>query len=225
MARFKKIHTLSKMESIGLIPVFYHADAAIAKQVAGACHAGGALVMEFTNRGDFAWEVFSALEKYVRTELPDMILGVGSIVDPYTASLYIANGANFVVGPVLNAEVAKLCNRHGVPYMPGCGSATEVQQAQELGSDIVKVFPGDSVGGPDFVKSVKGPMPWTSIMPTGGVSPTYDSLSAWLKAGVTCMGVGSNLITKEILAKGDYKKLADDVKTALSIIAEIRSKK
>lgn len=223
MARFRKQKTLSIMEDIGFVPVFYHADIAVAKKVIAACHAGGARAVEFTNRGDFAADLFGELEKYVRAELPDIVLGVGSIVDPYIAAMYISRGVNFVVGPMFNREVAKICNRHAVPYMPGCGSATEIQEAQEAGCDIVKVFPGDSVGGPNFVKSVKGPMPWTQIMPTGGVSPTKESLTAWFSAGITCAGIGSNLITKEIVASGDWKTLTDAVARTRSLIVEIRS--
>ena len=224
MARFKRLETLVKMDELGLVPVFYHGDAQTAQNVARACHDAGACLIEFTNRGDFACDIFAQLETFARKELPHAILGVGSIIDPYIASLYIARGANFVVGPVLNSQVAKLCHRHGIPYIPGCGSATEIEQAYELGCPMVKVFPGDSVGGPNFVKSVRGPMPWVSIMPTGGVSPTLESLTAWFKAGVVAVGIGSNLITQELIGRNDFAAMADNIRQTLALIKTIRGR-
>ena len=205
-----------------MVPVFYHSDIETARQVAKACAAGGCPLLEFTNRGDHAWEVFTELERYCAREVPEMILGVGSVVDPGTASLYINCGANFVVGPILNPEVARTCNRRKIPYSPGCGSASEISQAEELGCEIVKVFPGAEVGGPKFVKAMKCPCPWTSIMPTGGVDSTEASLRAWFDAGVACVGMGSNLITKELLAARDWAGIAAKVRATLEIIRTIR---
>jgi 2-dehydro-3-deoxyphosphogluconate aldolase / (4S)-4-hydroxy-2-oxoglutarate aldolase len=224
MARFARLKVLSTMVETGMVPVFYHASFEVARDVATACVAGGCNLLEFTNRGDHAWEVFNELEKYCARELPQLILGVGSVVDPGTASLYINCGANFVVGPVLNPEVARACNRRKIPYSPGCGSASEISAAEELGVEIVKIFPGMEVGGPNFVKSVKGPCPWTMIMPTGGVEPTEASLKAWFGAGVTCVGMGSNLITKGLLAAKDYAGLGESVKTTLALIKQLRQK-
>jgi 2-dehydro-3-deoxyphosphogluconate aldolase/(4S)-4-hydroxy-2-oxoglutarate aldolase len=225
MARYRRIDVLNAMYESGLVPVFYHPEVEVVINVAKACAAGGARLLEFTNRGDFAWEVFRELEKYCAKDLKTLIPGVGSVVDPGTASLYINNGANFVVGPLLNPEVAKACNRRKVPYSPGCGSASEISQAEELGCEIVKVFPGAEVGGPSFVKSVKGPCPWTSIMPTGGVDTTEESLKAWFDAGVACVGVGTNLLTKELLAKKDYDGVTKSVERTLAIIQKVRPKK
>ncbi len=224
MARHSRMKVLNAMYDTGLVPVFYHADAEVVKNVAKACAKGGARLLEFTNRGDLAWQVFVELEKFCAAELPEMIAGAGSVVDPGTASLYINSGASFVVGPVLNAEVARACNRRKVPYCPGCGTAGEVSAAEELGCEIVKVFPGDCVGGPDFVRSLKGPCPWTSIMPTGGVDVTEESLAAWFGAGVACVGVGSNLITKELLKKKDYDGIARRVEEALRLVQKVRRK-
>ncbi len=225
MARFPRLKVLTTMEQTGMVPVFYHADIAVARDVAAACAGGGCNLLEFTNRGDHAWEVFNELEKFCAKEIPQMILGVGSVVDPGTASLYINNGANFVVGPLLNPDVARACNRRKVPYSPGCGSATEISAAEELGVEIVKIFPGKEVGGPGFVKAVKGPCPWVSIMPTGGVDPSEASLKAWFDAGVACVGMGSNLITKELLKAKDYAGLAAKVAETLALIRQIRGAK
>jgi catechol 2,3-dioxygenase-like lactoylglutathione lyase family enzyme len=117
------------------------------------------------------------------------------------------SGANFVVGSVLNPDLARLCNRRKVSYSPGCGSASEISTAEELGVEIVKIFPGDSVGGPKFVKSILGPTPWTRIMPTGGVEATRESIEAWFKAGVAAVGIGTNLIRKEWVQSGEYEKI------------------
>jgi 2-dehydro-3-deoxyphosphogluconate aldolase/(4S)-4-hydroxy-2-oxoglutarate aldolase len=222
MARFTRLKVLNTMIETGMVPVFYHADIEVARQVAAACAAGGCPLLEFTNRGDHAWEVFTELERYCAREVPELILGVGSVVDPGTASLYINCGANFVVGPVLNPDVARACNRRKIPYSPGCGSASEISQAEELGCEIVKIFPGGEVGGPKFVKAVKGPCPWVSIMPTGGVDSTEASLKAWFDAGVSCVGMGSNLITNDLLKAKDYAGLANKVRATRDIIGKLR---
>jgi 2-dehydro-3-deoxyphosphogluconate aldolase/(4S)-4-hydroxy-2-oxoglutarate aldolase len=224
MARFTRMQVLNAIYDISVVPVFYHPDLETAKNVVAAVSRGGCKLVEFVNRGDHAWEVFSELERHFGKADPSLILGVGSIVDPYTAAMYINCGANFVVGPSLNAEVAKLCNRRMIPYSPGCGSASEISDAQELGCEIVKVFPGKEVGGPGFVKNVLGPMPWTKIMPTGGVESSEESLTAWLSAGVAAMGMGSNLITKEMLAAKNWAGIEQNVKDTLARVKAIKAK-
>ncbi len=222
MARYKRLETLSLMKAIGIIPVFYNADFDVARDVACACADGGARVVEFTNRGDRAVNVFTRLEEYCAKERREIVLGVGSIVDAPTAAMYIGAGASFVVGPLLDEETAFLCNSRKIPYSPGCGTVTEIHRAHRLGVEICKIFPGAEVGGPAFVKNVQGPCPWTEIMPTGGVSPTKESLGAWFGAGVACVGMGSNLITKELLAARDYAGITKRVSEAIEIVKQIR---
>ncbi len=210
------------MYDTGMVPVFYHADLEVGKQVLRACYEGGVRVFEFTNRGDYAHEIFAALNKHVAKEMPDMLMGVGSVMDAGTAALYIQLGAEFVVSPILSVDIAKVCNRRKIGWSPGCGSLSEISYAEELGAEVVKIFPGTQVGGPAFVKAVLGPCPWTSIMPTGGVAPTEENLRGWFEAGVHCVGMGSKLITKEVTTNGDYETLSKTSAEALAIIKKYR---
>ena len=219
-----RLSVLTAMIDQGVIPVFYHPDAEVCRKVIQACANGGAKCIEFTNRGEFAAHVFLEVAQHFAAADPSVIMGAGSVVDAPTAGLYIANGAKFIVGPLTNPDVARLCNRRKIAYSPGCGSATEIGYAEELGCEIVKLFPGDSVGGPAFVKAMLGPCPWTKIMPTGGVDATEDSLTKWFKAGVACVGIGSNLITKELLAAKDYAGVEKKVAETIATIRKIRGK-
>lgn len=220
MARFDKLAVLNKMGGTGIVPVFYHQDVAVAQKVVKACYDGGIRVFEFTNRGDFAHEVFAQVVKYAATECPELALGVGSIVDAPTASLYIQLGANFVVGPLFNPEVAKVCNRRQIAYIPGCGSVSEVGFAQEAGCEVCKVFPGE-VLGPKFVKGLLAPMPWSRLMVTGGVEPSQENLSSWMKAGTFCVGMGSKLFPKEIIEAGDWSFITAQCKEVLGYWASL----
>lgn len=223
MARFSRIEVALTMKETGMVPVFYHNDAEVCKNVVKACYDGGVRLFEFTNRGDFAIEVFTEVTKWAIKECPEMIMGVGSIIDEATAALYIANGANFIVSPLIDEGTAKVCNKRKIAWSPGCGSVTEIGRAHELGAEVVKIFPGSQVGGPSFVKAVKGPMPWASIMPTGGVSPDEANLKLWFDAGVTCVGMGSQLFPKEVLAEKNYGYITSICEKALAIIRNIRS--
>lgn len=222
MAAKDRMAVLTAMMEQSIIPVFYDPDVEVCKNVIQACANGGARCIEFTNRGDFAAHTFLDVTRHFAVADPGVIMGVGSVVDAPTAAIYIAAGARFLVGPLLNAEVARLCNRRGIPYSPGCGSATEIGDAQELGCEIVKVFPGGSVGGPEFVRSVMGPMPWTRIMPTGGVDPSEESLRKWFDAGIVACGIGSNLITRDLLKAKDYAGIERKVRDAIELIARIK---
>ena len=222
MARFSRINVVLAMKESGMVPVFFNKDIEVCKKVLKACYDGGTRVFEFTNRGDRAHLVFQELIVWAEKETPDMILGVGSVVDAGTTSLYIQLGANFIVSPILNPDMAKVCNRRKISWSPGCGSLSEISKAEELGAEVVKIFPGSQVGGPSFVKAVLGPCPWTSIMPTGGVSPDEKNLTEWFKAGVHCVGMGSQLMVKDVEGKFDYAAIKEKTKEAISIIAKLR---
>lgn len=221
MAQFSRIEVAQVMKETGMVPLFYHPNVELGKKVLKACYDGGARLLEFTARGDFAHEVFAALTKYAIAELPGMIMGVGSVTDAAQASLYMSLGANFIVTPVLREDIAIVCNRKKVAWNPGCGTLTEITRAEELGCEVVKLFPGN-LYGPNFVKGIKGPQPWTSIMPTGGVTTEESNLRGWFDAGVTCVGMGSQLISKQILADEDYAGLEKKVADAIALIKKIR---
>ncbi len=220
MARFTRLEVYDAVMSAGLVPIFYNGDAKVAENVVGACLAGGTRVMELTNRGDHALKVFAHLSECF--EKSSLVLGVGSVVDAPTAALFIAHGANFIVSPNFNLEVAKLCNRRKIPYLPGCGTVSEISNAEEAGVEIVKIFPGETLGGPAFIKAVMGPMPWTRIMPTGGVEPTKEDVARWIKAGAACLGMGSNLIRKDYVSAGNYDGIQENVKNVLQYVQEAR---
>lgn len=221
MSIIDKSAVMQKMAESGMVPIFYHSDLETCKNVVKACYEGGVRVFEFTNRGDYAHEVFIQLSKWVVKECPELALGVGSIVDAPTAALYIQSGAHFIVGPLFNPDIAPVCNRRLIPYCPGCGTVSEIGKAQEQGCDITKLFPGD-VYGPAMVKNILAPMPWTKIMVTGGVSPEKENLSLWFKAGVFCVGMGSKLFPKECIQKQDWQYITNKCKEALGFIKTIR---
>ena len=210
------------MHDTGMVPVFYNSDPEICKQVISACYKGGVRVFEFTNRGDFAHEIFGELAKWAAAACPEMILGAGTVIDAPTAALYMQLGANFIVGPNFNAEIAAVCNRRLVPYSPGCGSVSEISNAQAAGCDVTKVFPAGNVGGPSFVKNVMAPLRWSNIMVTGAVSPEEDNLTAWIKSGVLCVGMGSKLFPKDVIAQGNWQAITDKCVEALGYIAKAR---
>jgi len=222
MARFTRIEVVQKMKDQGMVPLFYHADIEVAKKVLMAIYSGGARLLEFTSRGDYAHEVFRELNKFCEHNLPEMIMGVGSVTDGATASLYMQLGANFVVTPVFREDIAINCNRKKVLWSPGCGTLTEIARAEEMGCEVVKLFPG-SAYGPGFIKAIRGPQPWTNVMPTGGVSPDPDNLKKWFDAGAFCVGMGSKLMIKKENSDFDYKRIEITTKMTLECIEKIRS--
>jgi 2-dehydro-3-deoxyphosphogluconate aldolase/(4S)-4-hydroxy-2-oxoglutarate aldolase len=222
MAHFDRLTVYDTMLADGMVPLFYHSDLEIAKQVVAALAQGGSRVLEFTNRGDFAIEVFSSLVKYCAQHHPTMIIGVGSVEDAPTAGLFAVHGANFVVGPTFSEETARFCNRRKLAYIPGCGNLNDIATAEEWGAEIVKAFPGNSVGGAEFVKAVLAPRPWSRIMPTGGVSPDEDNLREWFKAGVACVGMGSQLIRSDWIKAGNFAAISELTRTTLERIRLIR---
>ena len=221
MAQYTRHQVITEMHNSGMIPLFYDPDIEISKNIVQACYQGGARLLEFTHRGDFAHEVFRELIRFANESLPGMIIGVGSVTDAASASYYLMNGANFIVTPVFREDIAIVCNRRKVLWSPGCGSLTEIAKAEEMGAEIVKLFPGN-IYGPEFIKAIKGPQPWTSIMPTGGVTTEKENLKAWFDAGVSCVGLGSKLISKELVKNQDYDQISNTIKKTLALIQTLK---
>jgi 2-dehydro-3-deoxyphosphogluconate aldolase / (4S)-4-hydroxy-2-oxoglutarate aldolase len=219
----KRLDVALKMREVGAIPLYYNPDIEICKEVISACYRGGLTIFEFTNRGEFAHEIFGELVKWARTELPDLVLGVGTVVEPGTCSIYIQLGAKFIVSPLMNEEMAPICNRRKVLWVPGCATASEINKAEELGAEVVKLFPGPTVGGPNFLKAYLGPCPWSNIMPSGGVAPTEENLAEWFGSGAFCVGMGSKMITKEIIKNKDYAQIEVLARKTVEIIKKLRS--
>lgn len=224
MAGFNRNEVILQMKSMGIVPIFYHADPQVGRSLVKACYDAGIRVIEFTNRGDYAHEVFADLTKFSAREYPDLILGAGSIVEPGTASLYLQLGASFIVSPVLNPEIGKVCNRRKVAWIPGCGSVSEISFAEECGASLVKLYPAKQLGGPAFLKAIKGPCPWSEVMVTGGVSLSQEDLKDWFEAGVDCLGVGSVLFSSQRIRAGDYSSITQELRIALEVIRQIKKK-
>jgi 2-dehydro-3-deoxyphosphogluconate aldolase / (4S)-4-hydroxy-2-oxoglutarate aldolase len=224
MARYSRLQVYTTILETGLIPLFYHSDAEVAAGVIRACLDGGARCLEFTNRGDGAHLVFAELVNRFKDD-PRLVLGAGTVIDAASAALFIQLGANFIIGPSFSPEVARLCNRRMVAYIPGCGTATEISNAQEMGAEICKVFPAEGLGGPGFVKAVRGPLPWSRLMPTGGVEADPENIRSWIDAGVACVGLGSKLIPAKLMASGDFSGLTASVRSILGWIKAARADK
>ena len=224
MASHSKADVLATISREGVVPVFYHADIEVAKEVARRLVAGGISTIEFTNRGDGAVRVFAELIAWARAELPQLIVGVGTVTQAPTAVHVIDLGANFVFAPNLDADVASACNQRNIPYVPGCGTLTEIQQAYKLGCDMVKLFPAGEVGGPAYLKNGRAPCPCVKAVPTGGVDPSVESLKAWYDAGAPAVGMGSKLLTKDLIADQDWDGLQQKVAETVAAVAAARSK-
>lgn len=221
MAKALRYRVVNTIFEIGIIPLFYSPDIEQAKKITDSCYNGGMRVLEFTSRGDKALTVFSGLAEYISEKYPDMLLGVGSIYDSETAAIYIQSGADFIVSPIFSVDIARLCNRLKILWIPGCGTLTEIKDAESAGAEIVKLFPG-GVYGPEFIKAVLGPSPHSRIMPTGGVKLDVENLKSWFEAGACCVGIGSELITKQILMNSDYSLLEQNVRTVVADIKKIK---
>lgn len=224
MSRFKRLQVLRTFMETGIVPLFYNADAEIVKSVVKACYKGGARVFEFTNRGDCAHNVFDEVNRWCASECSEMIMGVGSVCDSATAALYIQLGAGFIVSPSLNPDMAKVCNRRKIAWIPGCGTLSEINNAEELGCEIVKIFPGSEVGGPSFVKAIKGPCPWSEIMPSGGVAPNPESLESWFQAGVACVGLGSQLTPKDVIESRNFGFIEEKVRESVEFVRNYKKR-
>ena len=218
----KRLDVALRMRETGVIPLYYNPDEDTCREVISACYRGGMQVFEFTNRGAFAHEIFGSLVKWAATEMPDLVLGAGTVVDAGTCALYIQLGAKFVVSPLLNPEMARVCNRRKILWIPGCATASEIGTAEELGAEVVKIFPGPTVGGPAFLKNYLTPCPWSNLMPSGGVTPEEQNLKGWFDAGAFCVGMGSQLITKKIIADRDFRQLEDTCTRTLEMVRRIR---
>jgi 2-dehydro-3-deoxyphosphogluconate aldolase / (4S)-4-hydroxy-2-oxoglutarate aldolase len=221
MAKYTRLQVLTTLLDTGLVPIFYNEDPDIAAGVIQACLDGGVRCVEFTNRGDGAHLVFSELVRRFHAD-ERLILGAGTLIDPASAALYLQLGANFIVAPNLSPEVARLCNRRMVAYVPGCGTATEISNAHELGVEVCKIFPARELGGPSFVQLVRAPLPWARLMPTGGVEADRENVRAWIQAGTACLGMGSKLISSKVTKK-DFPLITSTVRQMLAWIQEARA--
>ena len=208
MARFMRLDVTNTLLDTGVLPLFYNGELDAAIELVSACARGGARAIEFTNRGEMAYPVFTELVKYFAKADPTVILGVGSIIDAPTAGLFMASGANFIVGPSFNPEISRLCNRRKILYLPGCSTENEISAAEEWGAEICKIFPGESAGGPGFISAVMAPCPWHRLLPTGGVDASEASIGEWIKAGSAAVGLGSKLISGQAVKNKDYDGLA-----------------
>jgi 2-dehydro-3-deoxyphosphogluconate aldolase/(4S)-4-hydroxy-2-oxoglutarate aldolase len=222
MARFMRLDVINTLLKTGLVPLFYNGDVETSIELVSACSRGGGKVIEFTNRGEMAYPVFTELVKHFAKADSDVILGVGSVIDVPTAALYLAVGANFIVGPSLNLEISRLCNRRKILYVPGCATENEIVAAEELGAEVCKIFPGSSAGGPGFIKAVLAPSPWHRLMPTGGVDATESSVSEWIRAGAAAVGMGSRLITAQAVKDKEYDGISKKTSDCIEWIKKAR---
>jgi len=216
MARNTSDIVYSRIEETPIVPLFFNADLTVAQQVLKACYDGGIRVFEFTNRGAEAPAIFAKLIDYCEKECPDLVLGIGTIFDAKQATEFIEMGADFMLQPFTTPELGEVCAKHDIPWMPGTMTLTEIRNAEILGAKYVKIFPGNVVG-PGFVKAIKGPMPKTKIMVTGGVEPNKESLSSWFGAGAAAVGMGSQLFPADLIAKKDYQAISNTISDLIKI--------
>jgi 2-dehydro-3-deoxyphosphogluconate aldolase/(4S)-4-hydroxy-2-oxoglutarate aldolase len=220
--KFSQDDIVGVMRNTGIVPLFTHDHAAEAQQVVEAAYRGGIRAFEFTNRRSNSFEIFSHLVSQ-RKKFPDLMLGIGTVMDPETTRKFIDAGADFIISPVLKPEMAVVCKAHNVPWIPGCATLTEIVTAKEHGAAVIKVFPG-SVLGPGFVSAIMPVVPDLRLMITGGVEPSRENLAAWFKSGAMCVGMGSQLFTSDILQSRNWDLLSEKVAHALKLVSEIRNR-
>ncbi|HEV8412410.1 MAG TPA: bifunctional 2-keto-4-hydroxyglutarate aldolase/2-keto-3-deoxy-6-phosphogluconate aldolase [Bryobacteraceae bacterium] len=212
-----KLHVLSRITESGLVAIVRTDDSSQAARIVEACAQGGASAIEITFTVPAAAGIIEDLAK--RYPADQIALGAGTVLDPETARIAILAGARFVVSPSLNTATARLCNRYQTPYLPGAGTIREIVEAMETGANIIKIFPGETLG-PAFVKAAKAPLPQASLMPTGGVS--IDNAAEWIRAGSVALGVGGSLTAGA--KTGDFKSITDLTRRFIATIADARSK-
>lgn len=214
------MNILSKVVATGMVPVFFHPEPKTACRVVETSYRAGVRAFEFTNRGEEAPDVFQELV-HLKSHLPELALGIGTVMNPEEAETFVKIGADFIVSPILDKKVGTYCQSQSIPWIPGCATLTEIIEAVNHGAELVKIFPAQ-VLGPSFVKSVLGPCPDLKIMPTGGVKPTLDNLKAWFDAGVYCVGMGSQLFSREFLQADNQEQLSQKLRSTLEIIQGLR---
>ncbi len=215
--KFTKEQLYAKLSEVPIMPLFNHPDLAVSKAVVKACYDGGIKVFEYTNRGEGAALIFAELVKYIRQELPDMAIGIGTVFSAEEAEYFVSLDTDFIVQPCLNPAVGEVCHKHKIAWMPGVMTITEIYQAQQLGADIIKIFPAN-VLGTAFIKALKAPMPHAKVMVTGGVEPNEQNLKGWFSAGVTAVGMGSQLFPKDVLTSGNFEQITKVVKGCVGMV-------
>lgn len=223
MVRLERSYVNKQIEQHAFVPLYNPHEVELCKQVLQAAYEGGVRVFELTNRGQHALSIFREIIPFAEKNFPELIIGAGTIMDEESAKAFYEAGAAFIISPVLSAEVGAYCEQNKICWIPGAATLTEIVNAHKLGADIVKIFPANFVGGPGFVEAIKAPCPWIRVMPTGGVDRSEDNLKAWFKAGVHCVGIGSQLFRKELLAKQDFKTLQQDTRQVVEVIKNIKS--
>jgi 2-dehydro-3-deoxyphosphogluconate aldolase/(4S)-4-hydroxy-2-oxoglutarate aldolase len=217
---FNKEQVTKAIRTARIVPLFTHDNQDDALSIVQAAYRGGMRVLEFTNRKTNALDVFKHIIQN-RKQFPDLVIGIGTVMDAETTRKFIDAGADFIISPILKTEMAPVCKQHNRHWIPGCATITEIATARDHGAEIIKIFPG-SVLGPQFVSSVLSVIPNLQLMITGGVEPTEKSIDSWFKAGAMAVGLGSQLFTKEILEKKDWSQLEQQVADAFTIVQRLK---
>lgn len=215
--KFTKAQLYAKINEVPIMPLFNHPDLAVSKAAVKACYDGGIRVFEYTNRGEGAALIFAELVKYIRQELPEMAIGIGTVFNAEEAEYFVDLDTDFIVQPIMNPTVGDVCHKHKIAWMPGVMTVTELYNAQQAGADIIKIFPAN-VLGTAFIKALIAPMPHAKVMVTGGVEPNEENIRGWFSAGVTAVGMGSQLFPKDVLATKNYQQIENVVKKCVALV-------